>query len=394
MDNASKRVTGALVAQRQERAAEAWLGGGARSDADRHGKRLDSSSCRNSGLGGSGLPSGGGLQREPSRGGDEAGLQLPTQSSAPGLHAGDRVGRVSPSVSTLCEPDGDRDTDRERTKGCGEQGKQVGRHAADQGREAGRQPGGSQRAGGTAGSGSGAAGGGVASSLPGIEAETAAKATHSTGRGGAGRWCAALGAARAEAGTGGGNGTAGGTGRGAVAVATAGTQPGGSPVEGVGHAPCGAPALAPVAGDGGRAGGSDGGSGPMGGCRTAQGPRDVRRGVDRAAAGPASVPVAVGVRGLWVEPGSRRRGVARRLLDAARCFTLHGYVAERRQVAFSAVAVGALAGEEEGAFGACAAACLGQRGGAGEGAGKEGGGGGRGFRVLLYEDGEEGVGSK
>ncbi|GLI64655.1 hypothetical protein VaNZ11_007983, partial [Volvox africanus] len=59
---------------------------------------------------------------------------------------------------------------------------------------------------------------------------------------------------------------------------------------------------------------------------------------DRSAQRGECVRVALGVRSLWVEVSWRRRGVATRLLDAARCCMVPGVAAERCGVAFSACA--------------------------------------------------------
>ncbi|KAG2492782.1 hypothetical protein HYH03_008943 [Edaphochlamys debaryana] len=66
--------------------------------------------------------------------------------------------------------------------------------------------------------------------------------------------------------------------------------------------------------------------------------------------------VVLGVRGLWVEPGSRRKGLARRLLDAARGCMVPGFAARPAQAAFSALAAEAAGGQDDGgaAFVACA----------------------------------------
>ncbi|KAG2433768.1 hypothetical protein HXX76_008129 [Chlamydomonas incerta] len=88
-----------------------------------------------------------------------------------------------------------------------------------------------------------------------------------------------------------------------------------------------------------------------------------------AAAGAAARAV-LGVRGVWVEPGCRRRGIARRMLDAARACMVPGFLAARAEVAFSACAAAAAAGEPDGgaAFAALAGA-YGRDGGAGAGMG-------------------------
>ncbi|KXZ53366.1 hypothetical protein GPECTOR_7g1262 [Gonium pectorale] len=110
-----------------------------------------------------------------------------------------------------------------------------------------------------------------------------------------------------------------------------------------------------------------------------------------AAALPASsARVVVGVRGLWVEPGSRRRGVARRMLDAARALMVPGLLAERQQTAFSALAAAATAGDDDGgaAFAAFASSYLGADSGSGSDRSCSGNGGGVGgsVQVLLYDN--------
>ncbi|GLC45779.1 hypothetical protein PLESTM_001779000 [Pleodorina starrii] len=106
----------------------------------------------------------------------------------------------------------------------------------------------------------------------------------------------------------------------------------------------------------------------------------------------ARVRVVLGVRGLWVEPGWRRRGVATRLMDAARCCMVPGVAAERSAVSFSACAAAAASGDDDGgaAFAAFAASYL-RGGGVGPAGGGDGDGGYSGqsaFSVLLYDDDE------
>ncbi|GIL49587.1 hypothetical protein Vafri_5918, partial [Volvox africanus] len=94
-----------------------------------------------------------------------------------------------------------------------------------------------------------------------------------------------------------------------------------------------------------------------------------------------SVRVVLGVRGLWVEVSWRRRGVARRLLDAARCCMVPGVAADRCDIAFSSCAAAAATGDPDGGetFVTFAATYLGANGGGRTGA----------TRVLLYGDDEE-----
>ncbi|GIL73544.1 hypothetical protein Vretifemale_3685 [Volvox reticuliferus] len=93
------------------------------------------------------------------------------------------------------------------------------------------------------------------------------------------------------------------------------------------------------------------------------------------------VRVVLGVRGLWVEVSWRRRGVARRLLDAARCCMVPGIAADRTGVAFSACAAAAASGDPDGgaAFTGFAAAYLSAGGGPPTAT----------DCVLLYEDEED-----
>ncbi|PNH03551.1 N-acetyltransferase ESCO1 [Tetrabaena socialis] len=134
-------------------------------------------------------------------------------------------------------------------------------------------------------------------------------------------------------------------------------------------------------------------------CAAAGGPATAR-GCDAAATGPPAAAAArpdacaagcvagcvLGVRGIWVEPLSRRRGIARQMLDAARCCMVPGVLAERGQVAFSACSHAAATGEDAQAFSAFVAAYKQQGSGVGGALGERGAG----RTVLLYDDDGEG----